>query len=272
MGGVFLGKLVKEAYRRVLDMSKFRPVKVSRVSETIVAQLEELMLEGTLKAGEQLPAERELATTLDVSRPSLREAIVILQARGLLEARRGGGTFVRNIMSGVIPDPIIEMIQKQGDSKFDALEMRSVLEVTAARYAAERRTDSDIELIKQRFADLESHFNSRDPDPTFEIEADVAFHLAIADASHNVVLTHIMRSLINLIRVDIGLNIERLRQKEADHSQLKTQHRMIFEAVIDGDAIQAADAAREHLVYVEQKLREGLVENGRTARANRRLA
>ena len=206
-----MGQLVRLIYQKGFIMSKFRPVKVSKVSASIVAQLEELILEGTLRAGERLPAERELAATLDVSRPSLREAVVILEARGLLEARRGGGTFVQNIMGGIMADPLIEMIQTHGESKFDALEMRSVLEVTASRYAAERRTDSDIEMIKRKYDELEVQYNLHNSDLTSEIEADVAFHLAIADASHNTVLIHIMRSLINLIRVDIGLNIERLR-------------------------------------------------------------
>ena len=78
-------------------MPEFQAVKVPRVSDSIVAQIEGMILEGLLKPGEKLPPERELAERLDVSRPSLREAIVVLESRGLLQSRRGGGTFVRDV-------------------------------------------------------------------------------------------------------------------------------------------------------------------------------
>ncbi|MCP4385955.1 MAG: GntR family transcriptional regulator [Hyphomicrobiales bacterium] len=252
-------------------MPKFHRVKVSKISDSIVSQLEDLVLEGVLKPGEKLPPERELAEELDVSRPSLREAIIILEARGLLESRRGGGTFVRGIASPTMVDPLIELMRKRESAKFDVLEMRRILEVAATGFAAQRRTDADLELIERRFKDLEDAYTAAEVDAGREVEADVEFHLALADASHNMALTHVIRSMIGLLRADISFNIDRLRHKEVHHTPLKDQHREIFAAVAAGDADAARTTANRHLDFVEQKLRENIKEYEREARAERRL-
>jgi GntR family transcriptional repressor for pyruvate dehydrogenase complex len=252
-------------------MPRFHRVKVSKISESIASQLEDLILEGVLKPGEKLPPERELAEELVVSRSSLREAVVVLEARGLLESRRGGGTFVCSIVSPTMVDPLIALMREHDDAKFDVLEMRRILEVAATGYAAKRRTDADIELIERRFKELEDAHAAAEVDPGCEVEADVEFHLVLADASHNIALTHVMRSMINLIRTDISFNIVRLRRKAKDHAPLMNQHRKIFEAVVGGDVDAAGDAASRHLDFVEQKLHENIEHQEREARAERRL-
>ncbi len=252
-------------------MPMFHRIKVAKISESIVAQLEDLVLQGVLKPGEKLPPERELAEELDVSRPSLREAIVILEARGLIESRRGGGTFVRAIVSPAMVDPLIELMREREGGKFDVLEMRRILEVAATGYAAERRTDADLQLIKRRFDELEDAYATAETNPRNEVEADVEFHLALADASHNIALTHIMRSMIDLLRADISFSIDRLRRKQEDHAPLKNQHWEIFTAVVAGKADAARDAASRHLDFVERKLYENIKKHEREARAKRRL-
>lgn len=252
-------------------MLKFQRVKVSKVSDSIISQLGGLILEGVLKPGEKLPTERALAQELDVSRPSLREAIVVLEARGLVESRRGDGTFVLSIVSPTMVDPLLELMREHDDAKFDVLEMRRVLEVAATGYAAERRTNADLELIGQRFAELGEAYASSEADPRHEVDADVAFHLAIADASHNMALTHVMRSMIELIRADISFNIDRLRRKAEDHEPLKMQHREVFDAIVTGEATAARDAASRHLDFVERKLQQNVGLRERETRARRRL-
>jgi GntR family transcriptional repressor for pyruvate dehydrogenase complex len=252
-------------------MPKFHRVKVSKISESIVLQLEDLIFEGVLTPGEKLPPERELAEELDVSRPSLREAIVVLEARGLLESRRGGGTFVRSIMNPTMVDPLITLMREREDAKFDVFEMRRILEMAATGYAAKRRTDADLELIEGRFKELEDAYAAAEIDPGREVKADVAFHLAMADASHNMALIHVMRSMIDLLRADISFNIDRLRHREEDYAPLKNQHREIFEAVVARNATAARDAASQHLDFVEEKLRENIEYQERETRAARRL-
>jgi GntR family transcriptional repressor for pyruvate dehydrogenase complex len=252
-------------------MRKFRPIKVSKISESIAAQLELLILEGGLEPGEKLPSERELADEMEVSRPSLREAIVVLEARGLLETQRGGGTYVQSLVSPMMVDPLINLMREHPDAKFDVLEMRSILEVAATGCAAERRTSADLALIQKRFSKLEDIYTAREFDHESEVEADVAFHLVLGEASHNMALAHIMRSMIELLRADISFNIESVRRREEDHAALREQHQAIYEAVVAGEADAARAEAKRHLDFVDKKLRENIKHQEREVRAERRL-
>ena len=115
----------------------------------IEQQLEFLILEGTLRPGEKLPPERELAKQFDVSRPSLREAIQRLEAKGLLLRRQGGGTFVQSSLWQSFSDPLVELLSDHPESQYDLLETRHALEGIAAYYAALRSTDEDKERIRE---------------------------------------------------------------------------------------------------------------------------
>ncbi len=252
-------------------MRKFQPIKVSKISESIAAQLELLILEGGLEPGEKLPSERELADEMEVSRPSLREAIVVLETRGLLVSQRGGGTYVQSLVSPSMVDPLINLIGDREDAKFDVLEMRSVLEVAAAGFAADRRTNADLALIQKKFLKLEDVYAAHEFDHESEATADMAFHLALGEASHNMALMHIMRSMIELVRADISFNIESVRRREEDHAALREQHQTIYEAVVAGEADAARIATKRHLDFVAKTLHENIKHREREIRAERRL-
>ena len=114
-----------------------------KLSDVITEQLESMILDGSLLAGQQLPPERELAIQFDVSRPSLREAIGNLQARGLVERKQGGGTFVSRNLNAAITDPLMALISRRPETQFDLLEFRHALEVwllTTQRYGASLKT------------------------------------------------------------------------------------------------------------------------------------
>ena len=152
-----------------------------RVSDVIVEKIERSILEGTLKPGQRLPAERKFAEQMGVSRPSLREALQKLSARGMLVARRGGGTTVTNSLNPALEDPLLELISNSPDSHADVLELRHAIESLSAYYAASRRTESDIEQIRSCYKRLiVSHSRQ---DAALEAKADADFHLAIAEAS-----------------------------------------------------------------------------------------
>ena len=129
-------------------MQKIRPQKLSDV---IVQQLEELLLKGQFLAGEKLPSERELAERFAVSRPSLREAIQKLEAKGLVYRKQGSGTYVQEKLSPLMTDPLLNLISQHSESQFDLLEFRHALEGMAAYYAALRSTDEDKRLIETAF-------------------------------------------------------------------------------------------------------------------------
>jgi len=124
----------------------YSKIRQPKLSDVIEQQLEFLILEGTLRPGEKLLPERELAKQFDVSRPSLREAIQSLEAKGLLLRRQGGGTFVQSNLWQSVSDPLAELLADHPESQFDLLETRHALEGIGAYYAALRGTDDDLQM------------------------------------------------------------------------------------------------------------------------------
>lgn len=247
----------------------FDRVKSPKISDAIVRQLEARILEGTLRPGERLPPERDLAQRLDVSRPSLREALQKLEALGLVETRQGGGTYVSAVLAPTLTDPLVQLFQRHPETVYDLLEFRQALEGIAAYYAAGRATQADREILERRFSAMdEAH---RRADPGAEAEADAELHLAIAEAAHNVVLLHIMRGLFDLLRRGIVSSRERLYTREGVREVLLRQHRHLCEALLAGDAEAARTAAHDHLVFVESTLREIERDEERRLRSERRL-
>lgn len=248
-------------------MVQFEKIKVSRVSHSIVRQLEKLILEGSLKPGDRLPAERDLAERLHVSRPSLREAIVVMESRGLLQSRRGGGTFVCDVVSHTLTDPLVHLMRASSDASFDVLELRHALEEIAAHYAAERANEADRASIRERYRRLVATFDDDEQELLSEAEAVAEFYLAISDSSHNLALVHVMRGLYNLLRVDVARNLENLSQDPENLAILRAQHREIFEAIMARDSDAARAAAHRRLAFIAATLRASLEDRKRSGRA-----
>ncbi len=114
----------------------YPPLRQQRLADGITERLEAMILEGSLKPGQRLPPERELAERFGFSRPSLREAIQKLAARGLLASRQGGGTFVNETLNNGYTDPLLEMLSRHNEFHLDLLEFRDAMEGISAYYAA----------------------------------------------------------------------------------------------------------------------------------------
>lgn len=249
----------------------FKSVKPAKVSDAIVEQIERLILEGILKPGSKLPAERELAQQLDVSRPSLREAILRLEVRGLLQSRRGGGTYVVDVIAPIITDPLVHLLRNHPDATFDILELRHALEEISAYFAALRGTEADCEILQRRFAEWEAVHEEEEYNSFRDAEADVEFHLAIVDASHNVALMHVMRGLFNLLRSSISRSLERLYAHAGNYEIVHSHHKGIMDAILAKDSNAARRAAHAHLSFVEVTLRDLDQASSREERSQRRL-
>jgi GntR family transcriptional repressor for pyruvate dehydrogenase complex len=248
----------------------FTKVKQERLADTITRQLESLILEGVLRPGERLPPERELAQELEVSRPSLREALQKLEAAGLVETRHGGGTYVKNAFASVISDPLTDLFQRHPEAALDFVEFRLTLDGIVAYYAALRSTDEDRAILTQRFQAIEA--THAGDDPAQEAERDAEFHLAIAEASHNVVLLHVMRSLLELLRKGVIFNRNVLYGHRGARDLLLQQHRAIYQNIMKGDAEAARAAAQAHMKHVDEVLRQMRLSEARSDVARRRLA
>ncbi|WP_299878448.1 FCD domain-containing protein [uncultured Cocleimonas sp.] len=240
-----------------------------RIADTIADKLQTLIVEGSLKPGDRLPAERTLAESFGVSRPSLREAIQKLQSRGLLKTRPGGGTTVESSLNPEFVDPLISFFQEHPESRFDVLEVRHSLEGNAAWHAAIRATDEDKENIKACYEKMILQHNG--DDPLAEAQSDAEFHLSIVEASHNLVLLHMMRGLFTLLQNSISHNLDKLYTLPRVFEPLSNQHKALMEAVIAGDPEKARQAAQDHLAFVEDSLQEIDKEEVRKTRSLRRL-
>lgn len=218
------------------------------MSDAVVRQVEALILEGVLKPGDKLPPERELAKTLEVSRPSLRDALNELEQRRLLVARQGGGTYVADVMGSVFAEPIVPLFGKHEKATADYLEFRQQVEGIAAQFAAERATEADRTILTKIFAAMEAAHERQDAEE--EAQLDVEFHSAIVDAGHNIVLIQTLRSIYALLKAGVFHNRKLLYENPGARDRLLEQHRAIYEAVLKGDADGAKTAAEQHMTYV----------------------
>ncbi|MBX8537629.1 FCD domain-containing protein [Pseudomonas cichorii] len=250
----------------------FDQVRQRRLSDDIVEQLERMILEGTLKSGGRLPAERALAEQFGVSRPSLREAIQKLTAKGLLVSRQGGGNYVVENLGSTFSDPLLHLLESSPDAQRDLLEFRHTLEASCAYYAALRATEVDRERLREAFDALQACYTCADEvSRAEEGAADASFHLAIAEASHNTVLLHTIRGLFDLLKRNVVINIGGMYQQRAEtRDMLIQQHRELYLAIIEGRAEDAREVSSRHLTYVQEVLEEVRQQVQRTARAERR--
>ncbi|MBU2956069.1 FCD domain-containing protein [Paracoccus sp. 1_MG-2023] len=230
------------------DHSPSRPPKAAAQT---AQHIEQLILEGTLTPGEQLAPERDLAERLGVSRPTLRDALRMLTDRGLL-TRRARGVEVAQL-GGALRDPLMEMLTR-AEVADDYLEFREVVESEAAAMAANRATDIDRQRLRDCIEAIEAAHARNEPDA--EAQADADLHVAVYEASHNLVLLQIMRALSGSLRSDVLQNRQRLFTIPQVRDILRDQHMAIAAAIVAGDADAARDAAHDHLQYLRKALRE----------------
>jgi GntR family transcriptional repressor for pyruvate dehydrogenase complex len=247
----------------------FQKIQPERLSQAVVRQIEGLILRGILRPGERLPGERDLADKLGVSRPSLREAVSDLQARGLLTSRAGAGIFVSDIIGSAFSPALVALFASHAESVFDYIAFRRDLEGLAAARAATQGTESDLRVIATLLAKMEAAHRKRDP--AEEAELDAAFHMAIVEASHNVIMLHMMRSMYDLLREGVFYNRQIMFRQRSTRDTLLDQHRAINAALQARDGPAARAAVEQHLTFVETALAEQLKAERNEEIARRRL-
>lgn len=232
----------------------FEKVQPEKLSSAVVRQIELLILRGILRPGERLPSERDLAERLGVSRPSLREAISELQDKGLLASRAGAGVYVAEVLGSAFSPALIALFSNHDEAVFDYLSFRRDMEGLAATRAATLASDTDLAVIQSVFDKMETAHAKRDP--TDEAQLDAAFHLSIIEASHNVVMLHMLRSMYDLLREGVFYNRQVMFKQRRTRDVLLDQHRAINTALQQRDGPAARAAVEAHLDYVETALRD----------------
>ncbi len=221
----------------------YKTIKTSRLYEQIVQQIEASILDGTLKPGDQMPPERELAEQFGVSRTAVREAIKALREKGLLEAYSGRGTFVTDGTSQAVRQSFDLMVKVgQGDGLQYLEEIREMLEPEIAALAAQRVEEQHLATMREAVATMDGSL--RDPDAY--IEADLDFHLSLAEAVGNPLILSLIDSIVGLLRE------QRLQvfNVEGGPERGEFHHKRILAAVEARDPERARAAMRAHLAQI----------------------
>ena len=215
--------------------------------EQVAEQLRTLVVDGTLQPGERLPNEETLAREFGVSRPTLREALRSLAAQDLVRTAKGagGGTFVTRPsvqrVAGIVHSSITLMADANDVTLDDLLEARELVEVPAARLAAERRREDELERLREAIPDEPLRLG---PDQQFVYNQD--FHSIVIDCCGNALLAIAAEPIFGVLQ----RNLARTTLGRRFHRAINDQHRSIAAAIEAGDAEAAATEMRAHLAYL----------------------
>lgn len=227
-------------------MSEFSHLKNKLLAEQVEEQIYHYILDTSLVPGTKLPNEFELGEKFGVGRSTVREAVKLLSSRGIVEVRRGSGTYVKGFTKG-LSDPLgLRSVKEKNALALDLVNVRLLLEPGIAEMAAQNATDEDIERIRRLCDRVESKIYSGDQ----YIEDDIAFHTCIAESSKNMVV----EQLIPIIDTAVMMFVNVTHKKVIDETVLT--HRMITDAIAAHDPIGARSAMVMHLnfnrVYIKK--------------------
>jgi GntR family transcriptional repressor for pyruvate dehydrogenase complex len=246
----------------------FHKINNPKLAEAVITQIEDLIVQGVLRPGDQLPAERDLAQQLDVSRPSLRDAIKELEKRGLLATRRGGGTYIGEVIGSVFSEEFVSLFRSNDRAISDYIEFRKEIDLIAARRAAERATKADEEILTLIHEELTSAIERGDI--TKVTQYDTEFHIAVVAAAHNIVLLHTMRSIFEQM---VPIFYQRLPgvPDRVMLNDILSQHGDILQAIINHDPEAAKKAVETHGEFIEAALKNADFAFWRENTAQKRL-
>jgi GntR family transcriptional regulator, transcriptional repressor for pyruvate dehydrogenase complex len=226
---------------RTEEAPALRPLARAPLYAAIAERLLSHVVQSELRPGDKLPGERELARRLGVSRTTVRQATVALQAQGILEVRHGGGTFLRHLDPS---SPAVEGIRSRRDRLPAVLEARRALEVTIARLAAERRSEADLVAIERGLAQMRREVD----DGRIGMDGDAEFHAAVTQAAHNPVLSELMAHLAQDVAETRAESLSQARRPPRSLAD----HEAIASAIAAGDPEAAATAMTAHLDHVAE--------------------
>jgi GntR family transcriptional repressor for pyruvate dehydrogenase complex len=227
------------------EIPVYKVIRTSRLYEQIVQQIEESVLNGSLKPGDQLPAERDLAQRLGVSRTAVREAVKALREKGLVEAYSGRGTFITDGTTHAARqsfDLMVKIGQQEGSSHL--AELRLILEPGIAAIAAVRVEEEHLAAMREAVAVMDLAHK----DPEAYIEADLDFHLALAEAAANPLILSLIDSIVGLLR-EQRIKIFKV---EGGPQRGQVHHKRILEAMEHRDPEMARAAMAAHLEQVRE--------------------
>jgi GntR family transcriptional regulator, transcriptional repressor for pyruvate dehydrogenase complex len=217
------------------------PIERPNTYDLLAQRLMQLIASREIAANEPIPSERELVERFGVGRSSVREALRVLESKGLID-QRGKGRFVVSEPRNPLNTSLQVLLELQEVDVHELFEVREVLEGETAAFAAARRTDEDILAIAETIDAMVAGLTSAEQ----YIDADLQFHLAIARASRNRIALHMMHAIREILR----RSLMSLYAVPGGPERSIAHHRDILEAIIAGDSGAARESMREHLRVV----------------------
>lgn len=230
---------------------RLAPVATTRASQAIYEQIVQLIISGQLQPGDRLPSERQMMEMMQRSRPTIREALRMLERNGLIQIVPGSsGAIVAEPSAASVEESLETMLNMSHLSSEELLEYRELNELATVAWAAERRTEADLARIRKQ---LEAFTNVSDNFSEFA-RYDISFHQAIAEAGHNRVATMVDKVLHQLVLNILQQAYERkdTAQRQSMLDEILASHRCIYEAIESGDPALARKTMRAHMRMFEK--------------------
>ncbi len=218
-----------------------------RSYQRLAEQIADLILDGEFKAGERLPSERSLADRFDISRTSVREAIIALEVQGLVEVRGGSGIYVCDAATKPV-----SFVPDGGAGPFELLRARWVIESEVAALAAQNRTDADIDKIYAQLAAMGRNFQAK----VANENDDRMFHVRLAEASGNSVMAQVVTAMWDQLRGVLWKKLEEHFHDPQLREASLEEHQKIFDALVARDPVAARDAMRAHLERIMNEFKK----------------
>jgi len=229
---------------------EINPINTKRIYQNIIEQFIELIRKGELKVGDRLPAERALTEMFQVSRASIREAFSAMEVIGLIEVRPGDGSFVTDLNIGPFINAISPLFVKNDIMETDLLDFRKLIELEAVRLAAEKPDKTKFSKLQ---APLEMMLKSIEKqDVAIGVKADINFHKTIFELTENYILIKSAECISYLLQSSVEFNRAKILKDNKNANVLYNQHRLIYEAVMNGDSKKAVEIMETHLEFVKK--------------------
>ena len=229
------------------DTSDWQPIGRARAYEQVLEQIEERILDGRLAAGDHLPSEREFAASLGISRPSIREALRVIEALGIVQIRRGAGRDSGAVLVSSPGDGLMNLLKLQialaTFSWDDVLNTRMALEIWCVEEAAWRANPDD----HAQLGEILDRMDAPTIDSAEFNRLDAAFHVRIAESTGNALTAHFMGSLRTAIHHQMVKMYAELENWRETAKTVRAEHRAILQAIVDRDRTLAADLMRRHI-------------------------
>lgn len=231
----------------------FTPIKNTKVYEQVIVQIENMIMNGTLKRGDKLPSERELVEHLKVSRTSIREALRALEVIGLIDSRQGEGNFIKQSFEDSLFEPLSIIFMLQGGKPEEIMEVRKIIEIATAAIAAKKINKEqlkNLETLAKAFKTCE--------DEKINVEFDKQFHYEIAQVTENFLIKNILNSMSFLMDSFLKEARSKILVDKANLQVLAEQHFKIYEAIKNHDAQKASKEMEKHLDFTDKYIRNNM--------------